>query len=360
MQSFVDVDRTFSAQPARLGSRLARIDLGRGREEMFQDQLPELLRSLAEETRVASITASNAIEGVTVDPGRAEVLAVPGAERRFRNRNEREFAGYRDAIDGIMRAEQLEPVSLAYMLHLHRLLFRYTDEPAGRLKTESNQIGSYERGHLEIVFEPPPPNRTEGLLRGLVDAYESALRDELAHPVVIVGAFVLDFLAIHPVTDGNGRLARLLTTHLLLQRGYGVMRYVSIEQRIFDTKWGYYAALRESQVGWHDAAHQVWPWLTYLVGILSEAYDDFEARVSARRNLSGMSKQGRVREYLLHHAEDVVRMRDIRRALPGVSDQTIRLVLGQMRSEGLMELDGESGNRGRQAAWRRVRPGPAN
>jgi len=354
MQSFVDIERTFAGQPARLGSKLARLDVGRGREEMFRDQLPELLRALAEETRVASITASNAIEGVTVDAERAELLATPGVERRFRNRNEREFAGYRDAIDEIMRADHLEPVSLPYVLHLHRLLFRYTDEPGGQLKTESNQIGSYERGHLEIVFEPPPPNRTEGLMRGLVDAYDSAVRRELAHPVVIVGAFVLDFLAIHPVKDGNGRLARLLTTHLLLQHGYGVMRFVSIEQRIFDTKWGYYAALRESQVGWHEAAHQVWPWLTYLVGILSEAYDDFEARVSSRRNLAGMSKQARVREYLLLHAAPTFRMREIRRALPGVSDQTIRLVLGQMRDGGLIEPDPQMGNRGRQAAWRRI------
>lgn len=358
MQSFLDVGRTFAGQPARLGGEIARLDVGRGREEMYSDQLPELLRTLAEETRVASITASNAIEGVTVDANRAELLATPGAERRFRNRNEREFAGYRDAIDEIMHSRGHEPLSVPYMLHLHRLLFRYTDEPGGQLKTESNQIGSYERGHLEIVFEPPPPNRTEGMLRNLVDGYASAIRDRLAHPVVLIGAFVLDLLAIHPVQDGNGRLARLLTTHLMLQQGYGVMRYASVEQRIFDTKWGYYAALRESQVGWHEGAHQIWPWLTYLVGVISEAYDDFEARVSARRNLAGMSKQARVREYLLHHADEIVRMREIRRALPGVSDQTIRLVLNQMRDEGLMKLDPQIGNRGRQAAWRRTSSAP--
>lgn len=357
MQSFVDVERTLAGQPARLGGLLARLDYGRGREGMFQDQLPELLRVLAEETRVASITASNAIEGVTVDPKRVDALAQSGVERRFRNRNEREFVGYRDAIDEIMRADQLEPISLPYVLHLHRLLFRYTDEPGGRLKTDSNQIASYEGGHREIVFEPPPPHRTEGLLRALVDAYDSSVRDGLAHPVILIGSFILDFLAIHPVADGNGRLARLLTTHLLLQHGYGVMRFVSIEQRIFDTKWGYYAALRESQVGWHDGHHRVWPWITYLVDILGAAYDDFEARVSARRSLEGMSKQARVREYLRHHAAPLFRMREIRRALPGISDQTIRLVLARMRDEGLVELDPQTGSRGRQAAWRRTSSG---
>jgi len=82
---------------------------------------------LAEETRIASITASSAIEGVTVAPNRLEGLVREGHEpRRFRNRNEREFAGYRDAIDGIMKAASLEPITVPYILHLHRQLLGYT------------------------------------------------------------------------------------------------------------------------------------------------------------------------------------------------------------------------------------------
>jgi len=39
MRSFIDVDRTFGSQPVRLGARLARIDVGRGREGLYRDQL---------------------------------------------------------------------------------------------------------------------------------------------------------------------------------------------------------------------------------------------------------------------------------------------------------------------------------
>ena len=67
MKSFVDIEATLAAQPPRLGARLAIIDTARGREQMYRDQLPELLLGLAEQTRVASITASNAIEGVFVE-----------------------------------------------------------------------------------------------------------------------------------------------------------------------------------------------------------------------------------------------------------------------------------------------------
>ena len=68
MNSFIDIERTFTGQPPKLGVILARIDVGRGREELYRDQLPELLRSLASQTRVDSISASSAIEGVVVDP----------------------------------------------------------------------------------------------------------------------------------------------------------------------------------------------------------------------------------------------------------------------------------------------------
>lgn len=351
MRSFIDLERTYGGQPARLGVALARLDVGRGREALYRDQLPELLSALATETRVASITASSAIEGVTVSPERRDGLAVAGAKRRFRNRNEREFAGYRDAIDEIMRSEDLEPVTLPYILHLHRQLFRYTDGGGGHLKTDENLIVSHEHGQREVLFTPPPPAQTEFVLRGLVESYADADAAEAAHPVLLVAGFILDFLAIHPVADGNGRLARLLTTHLLLRAGYGVSRYASVEQRMFDTKHAYYAALYESQRGWHEAQHSIWPWATYLVTTLADAYADFESRVSARRNLTGLSKQERVREHVLNHAPRVFRMRDIRAALPGVSDPTIRLVLRQLRQERAIAPIDETG--GPDAAWRR-------
>lgn len=352
MRSFANPDQTFRGQPPRLGVALARIDVGRGREVLYRDQLPELLGALATETRIASITASNAIEGVTVAPDRLAGLVTEGAERRFRNRNEREFAGYRDAIDGIMRAPELEPVTLPYILHLHRQLFSYTDGGGGNLKTDENLIVSYESGHRVVLFTPPPPAQTESLLRGLVDGYDDAAARQAAHPILLIAAFVLDFLAIHPVADGNGRLARLLTTHLLLRVGYGVPRYASVEQRMFDTKNAYYSALYASQQGWLRSEHIIWPWAEYLTVTLAGAYDDLETRVTARRNPAGLSKQERVREHVLHHAPRVFRIRDIRAALPGVSDPTIRLALRQLRAQGMIAPDNATG--GPDAAWSRV------
>ncbi len=347
MRSFVDLDKTFASQPRELGVLLARIDTGKGQERLFEDQLPELLGQLAEHARIASITASNAIEGVMVESERAEKIAE--GTRRYRNRNERDFAGYRDATDLLMRLDSYEPLSVPFVLRLHRLLFVHTGGKGGHLKSDENLIVSYENGRREIVFTPPPPEETEFLLSELLVRYEDAKREGGTHPLVLIGALILDFLAIHPVADGNGRLARLLTAYELLVQGYGVARYVSIEQRIYESKNSYYASLYESQRNWHEGQHDVWPWITYLCRILAEAYDDFEQRVAAAGEQTG-SKQERVREYVLHQAPAEFRRRDVERALPGVSPATIRLVLGQLRDEG--KIRPESSGRG--ARWRRL------
>jgi Fic family protein len=347
MRSFVDLDKTFGSQPRELGAALARIDTGKGQERLFQDQKPELLQQLSEHARVASITASNAIENVVLDDERAERIAE--GSPRFRNRNEKEFAGYRDAIDWLMRLETYEPLSMPFVLHLHRLIFSHVDGRGDHLKSEQNLVVSYESGRREIVFTPPDENETRQLLSELLIRYAEAKQEGRTHPIVLVGAFILDFLAIHPVADGNGRLARLLTTYELLSGGYGVARYVSVEQRIYESKNAYYASLCESQRGWHGSEHSIWPWTIYLVRILDGAYEDFEQRFAAADQISG-SKQERVRSYILTQAPSEFRARDVRRALPDISSATVRLVLNELRDGQEIRSEGS----GSGARWHRI------
>ena len=281
-----------------------------------------------------------------MDSERAERIAE-GAHR-YRNRNEREFAGYRDAADTLMRLDSHEPLGIPFVLHLHRLLFAHTDGNGGHLKTDQNLIVSYESGR-ETVFVPPPPAETEFLLDELLTRYEAAKQEGRTHPILLIGTLILDFLAIHPVADGNGRLARLLTMYELVAQGYGVARYVSIEQRIFESKSSYYASLYESQRQWHEGEHRVWPWLSYLARILAGSYEDFEQRIAAADEMDG-SKQDRVRNYILGQAPPVFRRRDIERAVPGISVATIRLVLNELRDRGKIKPEGS----GPGARWRKL------
>lgn len=312
--------------------------------------MPALLGRLAQQTKVESITASNAIEGVEVDPGRAEALA---GERppRFRNRSEKEFAGYADALDGLMREGSRQPITVPRLLELHRKMLAHTDIQGGQLKREDNRIANREPdGTTRIIFRPPSWQETEGLLVGLCSGYQYTLEQGSVHPLIALSAFVLDLLAIHPVPDGNGRMARLATTHELLRLGYGVARYVSVEQRVYESRNAYYLALEQSQRHWHEGTHSIWPWTEYLSGILVQAYADFEDRVVAGRGSETGSKQKRVRRWALAEAPPEFELRDVRRALPGVSDPTIRLALRALRDEGEIQSEGV----GRGARWRRL------
>lgn len=353
MKSFQDPLRTFTAMPPPMGSLLRKVDQGSGRQQLYEDQVPELLRRLARQTKIESISASNAIEGVEVDPDRAESLAA--ADRpRFRNRSEKEFAGYADALDGLIREESLEPLTVPRLLELHRKMLAHTDFPGGVLKREDNRIADRGAdGTTRVIFRPPPWRETEGLLTGLCSSYRYTLEHGTVHPLIALSAFVLDLLAIHPVPDGNGRLARLATTHELLRLGYGVARYVSVEQRIYDSRNAYYLALEQSQRDWCAGGHSIWPWTEYLVKTLADSYEVFEERVAAGRGAEVGTKQERIRRWALDQAPAEFRFKDVRRALPGISDPTIRLALRSLRDEGLLEAEGV----GNGARWRRLAVG---
>ncbi len=347
MRSF-QRDHTFDPVPGSVVLRLGNIDRAAGEEARYLDQLPHLLEALREQARIESVTASNAIEGVVVDQARVPKL-VSGAEQRFRNRSEAEFAGYTAALDYI---EQNDPgeLSVGLVLHLHRLLFAHADGGGGRFKTEDNRVvDRHADGTSTVRFEPTSAGETPFFVEELIARTTAAFAAGMSHPLIIVSAFVLDFLCIHPFDDGNGRTARLMTTYLLEGHGYTVSRYVSLEQLIYDEKDDYDASLASSTTGWSaDGAHDLWPWALYLLGRIEAAYERFGARIAA--GTSGGSKQDRVRDFVLLHAPATFTIADIRRAIPGVSDNTIRLVLTELKKIGAIANDGV----GRGAEWRRT------
>ena len=345
MLSFVELDRSLGSVPGPVVTRLGRVDIGRGREELFRNQLPALLTELALRARIASITASSALEGVVVaDEARAAAI-IEGKAAVLRTRSEQEFAGYRSALDYLF-AEQWRPLNVGLLLHLHRELFAQTNMPAGRFKDSDNLVVDRSPdGSVEVRFVPVPAAQTEYYSAELIDRYKDAVAEGRHHPVLLVGLFVLDLLTIHPFADGNGRVVRALTNALLDDAGYRVARYVSLEQLIAESADDYYAALLASTHGWHDKENDPWPWLSYFVDILARAYQRFEQRAASDRSTG--TKQDRVREYVLDHAPQIFKIADVRLALPGVSDPTIRLTLEQLKKEGLVNPDG----RGRSAVW---------
>ena len=224
----------------------------------------------------------------------------------------------------------------------------------GTFKTEDNLVVDRPPdGSTTVRFKPVPAARTPFAVDDLIERYEHAVAAGTHHPVLLSGLFILDLLVIHPFEDGNGRVARLLTNAMLSEHGYTVGRYVSLEQAIAESADAYYQALLDSTHGWHEGTADPWRWLGYFTSVIAGVYAVFADRAAAARTPG--TKQQRVREHILRHAPATFRLADIRTAVPGISDQTIRLVLEQLRNEGKVRVDGT----GRSATWTRTNTAPS-
>jgi len=137
--SFVELERSLGSVPGPVVRQLARVDFGRGREELFRNQLPALLNELANRARIASITASSALEGVVVKDQARAFAIIQGSATSLRSRSEQELAGYRAALDYVF-GEDWRPLNVGMLLHLHRELFAQTTLPGGRFKESDNLV----------------------------------------------------------------------------------------------------------------------------------------------------------------------------------------------------------------------------
>lgn len=345
MHSFVDLERSLGYVPSAVVLTLSRVDKGQGSEDLFRNQLPDLLTELAHRARVASITASSALEGVVVaDPARAAAI-IDGQVTVLRTRSEQEFAGYRVALDYLFSTDW-RPLNVGLLLHLHRMLFEHTKSPGGNFKASDNLVvDKSPDGSVTVRFKPVQAARTEYFMTELLDRYQEAVLAKRHHPVLLVGLFILDLLTIHPFTDGNGRVARALTNALLADCKYRVGKYISLEHLVAESADAYYQALLKSTIGWHEQTNDPWPWLEYFVALLARAYTRFSEGVVEGRSTG--TKNERVRNHVLHHSPQIFAISEVRAALPGVSDPTIRLVLNQLKVEGKIQPAGT----GRSAVW---------
>jgi Fic family protein len=348
MSSFQRFGACLAPVPGEVVARLGKVDRAAGQADLFRRQMPGLLDHLRDNARVESVEASSAIEGVTAPHARAAAV-IRNPEETLRNRSEAELRGYSNALTYVFDEGWSEQrVSLGVILRLHRLLYEPTGLlGAGQFKQADNVVVERDAsGRRRVRFHPVSAVQTPVASKALVEGYDALLAREEHHPLIVVAAFVLDFTVIHPFADGNGRVSRLLTNLLLGHHGYDAGRYVSMERQIERTQERYYTALHASTVRWHDGDHDPWPWIGYFTEVLAVVYERFVEQAEEVRSRG--SKAERVRRHLERHANRSFTMADLRTALPGISDATIKLVLGELRREGLVRA---SSGRGARWTW---------
>ena len=315
-----------------------------GKQKLIIKQKSEVLEGLQMVAAIESTDSSNRLEGIVAPQARIKALVNDRVEPR--DRSEQEIAGYRDAMELIHQAGKDMPVSSNVVLQLHSRLYSYLSEDGGSWKSIDNEIVEKDAdGNITRVrFKAVSALATPQSMQDLVNNYDQALADGL-DPIVIIPLFILDFLCIHPFRDGNGRVSRLLTGQLLYRAGYNVGRYISLERRFLETSETYYETLERSSQGWHDNEHDAMLWVRYFWGVILSAYREFEERVGNIEAGSG-SKSKRVREAVERKIMPF-RSAELKREVPDVSRDTIRMVLREMKKEGAIRSEGH----GRGARW---------
>ncbi len=260
-------------------SLVAQIHEYKGRQEIYLKQKPEELDKLVEIAKRQSTEASNAIEGIRTTSTRLKQLCEEKTTPK--NRAEEEILGYRDVLNTIHENYEYIPIKTNYILQLHRDLYKYTEKGiGGHFKISQNVIAATdETGKEYVLFTPLAPYETQPAIDSICENYNRIIENEELDSILLIPIFIHDFLCIHPFSDGNGRMSRLLTALLLYRSGYVVGKYISIESKISRNKDLYYKALEDCQEGWHDNKEDVTPFVKYMLRIILSAYRDFEERV---------------------------------------------------------------------------------
>ncbi len=277
---------------------IAKIHECKGRQDLFIRQKPVELERLVETAKIQSTEASNRIEGIVTTDTRMKQLFEERTAPR--NRDEDEIMGYRDVLNTIHESNEYIPIRPSFILQLHRDLLKRTGlSYGGNFKNTQNYINEMKSdGTVVTRFTPVAPYDTPQAVEDICSSYEAVAAEEKVDSLLLIPAFICDFLCIHPFSDGNGRMSRLLTLLLLYKNGYSVGKYISIEKEIEKTKDLYYDALEKSDWGWHEGKNDPVPFIRYMLRVILSCYLEFEERVGLMTEKSGSTAYDIVKRYV--------------------------------------------------------------
>ncbi len=254
---------------------------------------PARMSRLRHVATIESIGSSTRIEGATLSDTEVDQFLSAVEIGSFATRDQQEVAGYADVMNTVFGAWEVIDLTENHVQQLHRDLLKYSEKDErhrGAYKTLPNHVEAFGPGgtRLGIVFETASPFDTPRLTADLLAWTRAALaRPADLHPLLVIAVFIVTFLAIHPFQDGNGRLARILTTLLLLRAGYGYVPYSSLESVIERSRDAYYLALRRTQRTLRTAAPDWEPWLAYFLAALQRQKQHLRELVERERLMLG-------------------------------------------------------------------------
>jgi Fic family protein len=241
-------DPTFAVS-GRLVALLEEIAALRARVLAATVQVPWVPR-LQSDARARNAHSSTAIEGNPLTQAQVRELAAGRDVPAIADRSRQEVLNYFAGLSYIESHSAKRRLTHRDVQRLHSI--------AARGVMDQGRAGEYRRIQVWVGHHrPPPPERVEELMGGLLDWWNGPAREW--SPVMSSAIIHFRFEEIHPFGDGNGRVGRLLSLWEMYRRGFDSQHIFSVDEYFWQGRERYYEALRAVR----QASGDLTGWLEY-------------------------------------------------------------------------------------------------
>ncbi len=208
---------------------------------------------------VRRAAATTQIEGASMNEAQVEELRKKGHPGKLTD-DEQENLNALQAYEFVDYASDEPDIPPDEMVirQLNREFLRGAPEHVmpGRYRNGQNTVGPYT---------PPDQGDVPTLMRAYSDWLKS---DTEMHPILKAGIAHIQFVAIHPFCDGNGRVARGLATLVLQRSEYDFKKLLYLESLLFRMRDEYFGAIERALGKSYSPGYDATPWLEFFVRVV--------------------------------------------------------------------------------------------
>lgn len=242
---------------------------------------------------VRTVHSTTRIEGNTLSDLEVDRLLDGIGGKVLPRKDALEVLGTRAAL------ELVDELAARHDVHLDQAVIREIHRRVLDGQSDLLTPGEYRRGENrvvdatgEVLFVTPPSGDVPALMRDLV----AWISDRADIPSPVLAAIThLEFVAIHPFNDGNGRTARSISRLLLARGGFGFDGLVSLDAYLDQRRSDYFAAISASIGRAYEPAYDATPFIASFLGAVAAAADHVvallrgvgEVQIAVRRDVVG-------------------------------------------------------------------------
>ena len=292
----------------------------------------DVLKAMA---RRSSVIYSSQIGNVYISEDRESAIFVRNSAPQ--SREEWMIKGYNNALDLIDEVYKYQTLDRSFVSTLHYYIYKdYNPEFGGRYKDSINYIQeSMPDGSFNTIFVSAAPEQVVILLDNLIYQFNQLAMDEECNKLLLISAFMFDFMCIHPYNHGNGRVSRLLLHFLLKKYGYDVDDYFAISYLMKQHLGEYIDAFKLSSAGWHDNEADYEPFVTFILKRVLEAYRKLDYILEV--NKLDCTSEEKVLKVVVDSATPISKTVVLRVLYP-ISKVTVEKALAKLVDEGRIQL----------------------